>query len=60
MTTHRKCIVPDLLRGVRMHHSDDLTEVHHGYATPTLVCGFHATYYMPEVAEARKAEEVAS
>lgn len=52
-----QCIVPDTFNGVRRSHSDDLVEVFHGYATPTTACGFHATYYMPEVSRARAETE---
>jgi hypothetical protein len=30
------------------NHSDDLIEVYHGHTTPTLVCGYHFTYW-PEL-----------
>lgn len=53
-----KCIVPDVVNAVTMHHSADLVEVYHGYATPSLACGFHASYYMGEVNAARRALEV--
>ena len=48
------CMVPDVLRGVRMSHSDDLVEVWHGMDTPAIACGFCATYYLPEVFEAHR------
>lgn len=47
-------MVPDILRGVRMIHSDDLVEVWHGLETPAVACGFHARYYLPEVFEAHR------
>lgn len=50
-----KCIVPDQLRGVKMHHSDDLVTVFYGAADgPLTACGFHATYYLPECYEAAR------
>lgn len=44
-----QCMVPDVLRGVKMSHSGDTVEVWHGLDTPAVACGFHATYYAPEV-----------
>lgn len=49
-----RCMVPDVLRGVKMSHSGDLVEVWHGMDTPAVACGFHATYYAPEVFEAHR------
>ena len=43
------CIVPDMLRGVRMSHSDDLVTIYHGSTEPITACGFCATYYLQEV-----------
>jgi hypothetical protein len=48
------CIVPDMLRGVRMSHSDDLVTIYHGSTEPITACGFHVAYYLPEVYEAAR------
>lgn len=48
------CVVPDVLRGVRMSHSDDLVAVWHGYDEPALACGFHAQHYAQEVYAAHR------
>ena len=50
------CVVPDILRGVRMSHSEDVVEVWHGRETPARACGFHAKYYAYEVFEAHNAQ----
>ena len=49
-----KCVVPDVLRGVKMSHSDDRVTIFHGSTEPIIACGFHATYYLPEVYEAAR------
>lgn len=51
----RRCMVPDVLRGVRTSHSDDVVEVWHGMDTPAVGCGFHATYYTSELFEVHRA-----
>lgn len=51
-----RCMVPDVLRGVKMSHSGDLVEVWHGLDTPAVGCGFHATYYAHELFEAHMQE----
>lgn len=33
------------------HHSDDLVEVYYGSPEPTLLCGFHETYFHTEALE---------
>jgi len=52
------CIVPDVLRGVRMSHSDDTVTIYHGTTRPVVACGFHAKYYLAEVYEAARTQEV--
>lgn len=54
-TSAARCMIPDVLRGVKMHHSDNLVEVWHGLATPAVGCGFHAAYYSAELFEAHRA-----
>lgn len=40
-----RCQVDPMGSGV---HSDDMVAVYHGSTTPTMVCGYHATYW-PEL-----------
>jgi hypothetical protein len=54
MTLQAPCMVPSMLRGVRMSHSDDLTAVFHGNVQPAIACGFHAAHYAPEVFAAHR------
>ena len=51
-----ECVVPSILRGVRMTHSGDMVEVWHGKETPARACGFHAKYYAHEVFAAHNAQ----
>jgi hypothetical protein len=48
-------MVPDELRGVRMHHSDDLMEVWHGHAQPAVGCGFHVFNESSKLFDAHRA-----
>lgn len=49
-----RCVIPDVLHGVRMSHSDDLVTIYHGSTEPITACGFHARYYLPEVYRAAR------
>lgn len=54
MSAAVQCMVPDELRGVKMHHSGDIVEVWHGLETPAIGCGFHAEHYRTELFEAHR------
>ena len=38
------------------NHSSDTHEIHHGYASPAIACGYHATHFKREVFEAHREE----